>query len=217
MIYPVAIPALATGKIIASSSGNPSLYNKLIILDLDETLLHSSEVGLAREPDVLIGHYLTYIRPFTSEFIQFCFLNFSHVAVWTSASTDYANAACAFLFGSQRDQLAFVWANTRCTQKFNPEFYDWDWIKDLKKVKRRGFPLEHIIMVDNTPSKLRRQYGNLVRVNDFMGSLADKELLFLMHYLPKLGMAANVRTVEKRGWRNEVEKSWASLHPPAAP
>jgi len=183
-----------------------ALYNKLIILDLDETLLHGTEKGIDRQPELVVYPYFVYIRPFAREFIDFCFQNFMHVAVWTSASREYAEEVCSFLFGLRYKQLEFIWARDRCTRKFNAEFYEWSWIKDLKKVKKMGFPLERVIMIDNTPSKLRRQYGNLVHVRDF-GDLLDIELNLLVHYLPKLGEAKNVRNIEKRGWRNAVNQS----------
>ena len=85
--------------------------------------------------------------------------------------------------------------------KFDPELYEHDFIKDLKKVKARGFKLENMIMIDDTPSKLRRNYGNLVRVREFEGDQSDDELKLLIPYLSWLKNTVNVRTVEKRNWR----------------
>lgn len=181
-----------------------AVFNKLIIFDLDETLLHGSEYDLERPPDLNIGYYSVYVRPFAAELISFCFKRFAHVALWTSATESYAEEACHFLFRQNKKRLQFIWSRDRCTKKFNPENFEWEWIKDLNKVKRRGFKLEQIIMVDNTPSKLRRQYGNLVRVKDFVGTLPDNELELLMAYLPSLGGAENVRNIEKRGWQKNT-------------
>lgn len=183
------------------------MYNKLIILDLDETLLHATCSGLDRESELLIGSYAVYIRPHANEFIEFCFQNFAHVAVWTSATMDYAVEACEYLFEENYERLEFIWARERCTRRFNSEYFEWDWIKDLKKVKKKGFTLDKVIMIDNTPGKLRRQYGNLVRVKDFEGCIKDNELVLLMRYLPLLGEVDNIRVVEKRGWRNKFSEN----------
>ena len=57
-------------------------------------------------------------------------------------------------------------------------------------------------MVDDTPQKLERNYGNLVRVTEWLGETQDRELLLLTQYLRDLKDVANVRSVEKRGWQN---------------
>ena len=102
------------------------------------------------------------------------------------------------------NDLEFLWARKRCVSKFNPELWNYEYIKDLKKVKKKGFRLEDIIMVDDTPKKLRRNYGNLVRVAPFMGDLRDEELLDLTTYLEELKSVPNVRKVEKRGWKSRA-------------
>ena len=59
-------------------------------------------------------------------------------------------------------------------------------------------------MVDDTQKKLRRNYGNLVRVSPFEGDQRDEELLDLMTYLERIKGAENIRSIEKRGWRNRL-------------
>ena len=41
----------------------------LLILDLDETLLHATEEPLRRGHDFLMDPYAVYLRPFLSEFL----------------------------------------------------------------------------------------------------------------------------------------------------
>lgn len=59
-------------------------------------------------------------------------------------------------------------------------------------------------MVDDTPKKLRRNYGNLVRVLPFEGDQRDEELPDLIEYLNQLKDAKNIRRVEKRGWKSRL-------------
>lgn len=59
-------------------------------------------------------------------------------------------------------------------------------------------------MIDDTPEKLSRNYGNLVRVSPFERSLVDTELFYLQKYLPSLAIVENVREVEKRGWYQKI-------------
>ena len=53
----------------------------LLILDIDETLIHASERPLDREPDFGVGPFSVYRRPGLAEFLEFCQSKFQ-VAVW---------------------------------------------------------------------------------------------------------------------------------------
>ena len=180
------------------------IFDKIIILDLDETLIYAVEKPLERVQDFMVGPYFVYVRPYARSFINFCFTSFSAVAVWTSSSKDYAEEVSLNLFDSKTEDLAFLWSQERCVRKFDYQRYATYYIKDLKKVKRRGYLLEKMIMVDDSPEKLHRQYGNLVRVLPFEGLMPDDELLHLQQYLSVLGDVENVRQIEKRGWRSQI-------------
>ena len=56
-------------------------------------------------------------------------------------------------------------------------------------------------MVDNTPQKLQRKYGNLIRATTWEGSPNDTELYNLTEYLLTLRDEPDYRTIEKRGWQ----------------
>ena len=173
---------------------------KLLILDLDETLIYGTMSPATSEADFEVGPYFIYKRPFLREFLKFCFNNFL-VSVWTSSGEDYAKGVADNIF-TGFGKLEFVWSCSRCVTKFDPEYFQHYYVKDLKKVKRLGYSLENIIMIDNTPRKLCRNYGNLVRVKSFEGDKNDDELASLVKYLVELGSVENVREIEKRGWKN---------------
>lgn len=75
---------------------------------------------------------------------------------------------------------------------------------DLEKVRKRGYPLERVIVVDDTARKHERNYGNLVLVRSWEGVEPDDELLHLRAYLHTLVDAENVRTIETRRWRTLI-------------
>lgn len=68
---------------------------KLLILDMDETLLHASE-DCENEYDfkIVFGNttYFVKKRPNLDIFLDFAFSNFK-VAVWTAGGIDYASEA----------------------------------------------------------------------------------------------------------------------------
>lgn len=61
--------------------------------------------------------------------------------------------------------LEFVWSNRRCTVARDWTTGAYRTLKDLRKLKRKGYPLEAIVAVDDTPAKHARNYGNLVAVS----------------------------------------------------
>ncbi|MCS3811349.1 HAD family hydrolase [Xanthomonas sp. 4461] len=177
----------------------------LLILDLDETLVHATEACLDRDPDFEVGPYAVYRRPGLDSFLSTVSSHFD-LAVWTSSTRFYADPVVAAIFPPSTD-LKFVWSRERCTMRFYPEQHDYEWTKNLGKVKRKGYQLEQVLMVDDTPAKLAKHYGNLVRVRPFFGDLADRELFHLGEYLPTLAKAPNVRKIEKRSWRKTANET----------
>ena len=177
---------------------------KLLILDLDETLIHATEKPLIRKANFQTDFYYVYKRPFIEEFLQFCHHNFK-VGVWTTAGEYFARDVVSHLF-DDNCALEFVWSYNRCTRVFDSEFLDYYYVKDLKKLKRRGYSLSEMMMVDDTPRKLERNYGNLIRITEWFGDSEDRELLLLIEYLTELKDVENIRQIEKRGWRNRYQE-----------
>ena len=174
----------------------------LLILYLDETLIFATERALNRTSDFRVGPYHVYRRPCLDEFLQVCATHFD-LAVWTSASAGYAKEVIAHIFPADL-RLVFIWSRDRCVPKVSPDQQIVDWLKDLKKVKRRGNALERVLMVDDSSEKLARNYGNHVPVSAFEGDPTDNELQLLTCYLPQLAVLPDVRRIEKRHWREQV-------------
>ena len=178
------------------------MEQKLLILDLDETLVYATEEVLARPADFKVAEYFVYKRPHVDLFLAKCFEHLK-VAVWTSSGSNYAAAVTDNIFADPT-KLQFIWSKERCTQRFDPELRDSYWIKDLKKVKKLGYPLENILVIDDSPEKLQRNFGNHIRIKPFEGDPDDRELLYLSEYLEQIKDVSNVRTVDKRHWRKKV-------------
>ena len=184
-------------------------FDKLLVLDLDETLIYSTETRLDRAPDFAVGKYFTYKRPHLDDFLEDC-LTFFKVGVWTSASEDYATGVINNIF-KDKSKLEFVWTCIRCTQKYYRESDSYDLIKDFKKLKKQGYPIEKIIMVDDSREKVQRNYGNAVIIKGYTGEREDDELPVLLEYLKSIGLVENVRTINKEKWRRSTEKAPQSI------
>ena len=69
----------------------------LLILDLDETVIHSSKVRLGRDPDFKVFDYYVYKRPYLDEFIQEVKVLYQ-LAIWSSGTKLYVDEVVNNLF-----------------------------------------------------------------------------------------------------------------------
>lgn len=185
----------------------------LLILDLDETLIHARATPLDRKAEFEVFGYHVYLRPHLTPFLLKC-AGMYEMAVWSSASDDYVTYIVEKIFPKDI-KLHFVWGRSRATLSraisgdddfwHRPDRYHLQYIKPLKKVKKLGWPLSRMLIVDDTPRKCIRNYGNAIYPAEFEGSPEDQELLLLGKYLETLKDVENVRHVEKRTWRQKVE------------
>jgi RNA polymerase II subunit A small phosphatase-like protein len=190
--------------------GSQSNDKILLILDLDETLIHASEGPLDRPADFRVFGYYVYKRPHLDAFLRECSRHFA-LAVWSSASDDYVEAVVQRIIPPEIP-LQFVWGRSRCTYCFDAAAFEsgghadahshYNYLKVLKKVKKRGYSLRRVLIVDDTPHKAGRNYGNAIYPREYLGDALDDELPQLLRYLLQLKDAENVRTIEKRNWRN---------------
>lgn len=174
----------------------------LLILDLDETLIHATENKLDKPENFRCEQYYVYVRPHLDDFLEII-KNHFEIAVWTSSTEMYAEIVVKNIFPNDYP-LSFLWAREKCTKRFDELTYSHVNIKDLKKVKKKGYNLEKILIVDDTPEKISRNYGNHVRIEPFEGDLRDQELSLLSKYLISIKDVPNVRAIEKRGWKKLI-------------
>lgn len=184
-------------------------HDKLLVLDLDETLIHArgrGEAELPWPPQRQVAHFRVYLRPGVQAFMTEVLDRFAAVGIWTSASPDYAEAMLDRIVA--RDRLKFVYARDRCTQRRDIELDEHYWIKDIRKLDDIGFDKRRILFVDDKPRGLERSYGNLIGIPPFLGDPEDRLLGKLLAYLDWLGRLDDVRSVDKRGWWRRIDESF---------
>lgn len=171
----------------------------LVILDLDETLVYAADTPLSTRPDFTAANYAVYRRPHLDAFLQGLREQY-RLAVWTASGRSYAEAVVSQIM-PWHAELAFFWSAERCTQHFDHETRDRTTIKKLHKVKQRGYDLGRVVVVDDSPEKHIRNYGNLLHVTRWEGAAEDQELPAALDFIHNLASAPNVRAIEKRFWR----------------
>lgn len=185
----------------------------LLILDLDETLIHASSTLLRADFDFRVFHYYVYKRPGLDQFLRSC-AGWFELAIWSSASDDYVAEIVQRIIPADIP-LAFVWGRSRCTMLLAPQldeygYYNtdfpshYDYAKKLRKVRAQGFDLQKVLIVDDTPHKVQNCYGNAIYPTPYLGDANDSELPVLLRYLETLSTVPNLRSVEKRQWRQRM-------------
>lgn len=187
-------------------------HRLLVIFDLDETLVRATGNPTLDPPDFMLDAFRVRRRPMLADCLRRV-SRFADIALWSAASDSYVQEIVAQVVPADT-VLRFVWGRSRCTRCYDTEHLEEYWVKDLKKVKRLGYALERVLIVDDSPEKAERHYGNYVRIAPFYGDLEDRALPQLAAYLERFAHVANVRTVEKRGWQHATaEESNGALEP----
>lgn len=164
----------------------------LIILDLDETLIHST-VSRSRvpHPDFVIDGLHVKIRPHALDLLKVCFDHFD-VGVWTSSAWDYAQVVVKGVFPkAYAERLKFVWAREHCIREFDEVLKEELWAKHLSRVEQEiGYGQDWVYLIDDSPEKFRGTPGKIIRVKPFFGDEGDIELLELAGYLARVAQSA---------------------------
>lgn len=188
-------------------------FDKLLILDIDETLVHTEKFPAQDYFEVKtfdfnfpssdgVSYYFCLKRPHLDEFLEWAFQNFK-VGVWTAAGDVYAKYILDNI-GVDVSKLEFFYTKDKCTLKYDYELNQHYGVKNLNKLKKK-WNLNKVLVVDDIAATAEQNYGNLIHIKQFFNDRKDCELLKLKNYLEKIKNAENFRSIEKRGWSNNQE------------
>ena len=185
---PVPVPAPAfDGEVYMPPLAEEDYGKKTLVLDLDETLVHSSFKPTAN-PDYVIPVEIegritdVYVlkRPWVDHFLA-CVSQRFEVVVFTASLSKYA------------DPLLDLLDSTRCIRRrlFRDACcpYEGNYVKDLSRL---GRPLRDTIIVDNSPHSYIFQPNNAIAIGTFIDDPEDRELLELIPYLESLASIDDV-------------------------
>jgi len=192
------------------------MNKQLVILDLDETQIHATLNPKDEKWDFDIFKYKVYKRPGLDHFLKELKKHYD-VAIWSSASDDYVEKVVNEIF-PENYSLKFVWGRSKCTLQYGVQdiddlgysdyFNHMNYAKILKKAVKRGLAdYKRTLIIDDTPQKLKYNYGNAIYPKEFLGDPNDNELELLINYLIKIKESADFRGLEKRYWREGMKNS----------
>ena len=96
-------------------------HRHMLVLDLNGLLVdrrmspfENPVDGTKVAPDAKFGKFYIYNRPHMQSFVEWASEHFT-AGVWSSAQHHNARTLVNHIWGKQRDRLAFVWGQDRCT------------------------------------------------------------------------------------------------------
>ncbi len=154
----------------------PKTKRYTLVLDLDETLVFSSELLIEGENGDE-SKLLVYPRPGAHEFLQTMSEKYELV-VFTAADITYAREAVDILDPEER-YIKRILARDSCIRVQAEQF-----TKDLRIIADRA--LSDILIVDNDINNFAFQLDHGIPVSSYLGAEDDNELKCLQLYLEEL-------------------------------
>lgn len=165
-------------------------HKKCMVIDLDETLVHSSfkpinnaDFVVPVEIDGTLHQVYVLKRPHVDEFLQRMGELYECV-LFTASLAKYADPVADLL--DKWDVFKARLFRDSCV------FYRGNYVKDLNKLGRE---LQQIVIVDNSPASYIFHPDNAVPVASWFDDMNDSELLDLIPFFEKLSNMDNVYTV----------------------
>lgn len=171
---------------------------KLVILDLDETLIHSRIEKLDRDPEIEIEPLNVYVRPFAIELVNELSKRFE-IAVWSAGSQQYVETISNHLINDEIEPV-FVWDRQSCSRKSSFFSFHEVFTKDLSKVESFGFALSSVLIIEDDPVKIADHRDNAIIVSQYFGDANDNELEQLAKYLDHIDTVDDIRELDKNIW-----------------
>jgi TFIIF-interacting CTD phosphatase-like protein len=169
------------------------LTDKNIVLDLDQTLIHSHEkmdnlsrLGILRDSKFLPMRDRTYVlrfedggtnwgivRPHAEDFLVFCFSYFKHVIVWSAGTEEYVDLVVDYLFRDIR-KPDLVYSREDCTLPDDCK----DLCKPLTKLIHDepwlGLTEKNTYFLDDMDYTFRKNERNAIHIPGFDTTTKDR-------------------------------------------
>lgn len=165
---------------------------KTLILDLDETLIHSLSKGgkmsSGHMVEVRLGThailYYVHKRPYCDLFLEKV-SQWYDVVIFTASVQEYADPVIDWL---ERDRKFFKarYYRQHCTYRYGA------YMKDLSIAEPN---LSKAIIVDNSPLSYRLNEDNAIPIEGWISDPSDRDLLYLIPVLQNLHLLSDVRSL----------------------
>ncbi|KAK9447811.1 NLI interacting factor-like phosphatase-domain-containing protein [Limtongia smithiae] len=185
--YPHALPTLRRPLL------SKNIATKTLILDLDETLIHSMSKGSSMSSGRMVevkldsSHavlYYVHKRPYCDEFLKRV-SSWFNLVVFTASVQEYADPVIDWL---EQDRPYFQkrYYRQHCT------FRNGGYVKDLSIVEP---DLSRVMIIDNSPISYLLHEDNAIAIEGWINDPSDFDLLHLEPFLNAMRFVTDVRSL----------------------
>jgi hypothetical protein len=133
--------------------------NKMIILDLDHTLVHAIDENEIKKNRICKGSfkYTTYdvfMRPHLDKFIYFCCSNYENIIIWSLGTSDYVNYIIKRMFEKYNCKPLLIL--TREDSKKTESGWEKNTLKIKEKLSEKGINFDNykFVFVDDIVKRI---------------------------------------------------------------
>jgi TFIIF-interacting CTD phosphatase-like protein len=167
----------------------------LLVLDLDETLIHSSVEKLTIDETFKYEEYYVYERPHLTWFIKEISNHF-RLGIWSAADELYVSSIVAQILPKDI-KLEIMLGRKSCEIELDSETNTYTYEKNIADLLQLDLKLEQIILVDDNADNAKINKGNVIVIKPFFGDLHDQELKFLYNYLFAIRDVEDLREIDE--------------------
>ncbi|SCV01313.1 LAME_0G15390g1_1 [Lachancea meyersii CBS 8951] len=175
---------------------------RTLVLDLDETLIHSMSRGTSSSNSSQ-GHmvevkfavsgistlYYVHKRPYCDFFLTKVW-DWYDLVIFTASMREYADPVIDWLEGSFPGRFSRRLYRQDCTLRDGIGY-----IKDLSLLAPTHAPLSDVFIIDNSPVSYAMHVDNAIQVEGWISDPTDTDLLNLLPFLEALRFTTDVRNV----------------------
>lgn len=183
---------------------------KCIVLDLDETLIHSKPGNITKKSSKVPIHNINIEgdmwsvieRPHLKDFVNFIYKYFDLVIIWSAGTYEYVHAICKLIFPYYDECI--VYTRDDCINE------NGNYIKPLIELEKNEYLLSPIMnlrtmfVVDNLDDTFVKNVSNAIHIPNFepepsdLPKIHDVALLKLISYFSELNRDIDdIRLIDK--------------------
>lgn len=177
----------------------------LLVLDLDETLVHSmhySHPNIDKEDCIYLAEfdYHVYKRPFLEYFLTSVSERYD-IGIWSAGTDEYVETIIDLIMPSHVEPI-FVFGRSMCQLRYVHGFRVY--VKPLRLLQDFGYCVNKMLIVDDSPEKCVDNFSNAIIPRPYLCNDNDGELLDLLHYLEQIAGSKDLTNHMHYRWRDFV-------------
>jgi hypothetical protein len=178
-----------------------------IILDLDSTLIYSKRYEKQIKGDFYLKDHKKHIwiRPGFKEFIEFLFINYKTISVWSVGTKDWLQSILPHLFGDKYYKLTFILDRSHADVDYRDSYF--------KNMKKRIFKSDigeilnmnasNTILIDDNILNYNKNKDNCITIKQYKPLInTDAEFINIINKLQNWKSTVNQKSEFRKKYRH---------------